>query len=120
MKDWANMDFASIKKFADVRYYGGLLVTFTLVLFLMDLLSTGVLMCARYAKNRITGSFTVTSSTSGMRPLPGLSNVIGVPGALENTARALAIDLAPIRVNNVAAGLIDTEMYSVSPTVMIC
>lgn len=35
-------------------------------------------------------------------------------GGLINTARALAIDLAPLRVNCIAPGLIQTELIEVS------
>ena len=35
---------------------------------------------------------------------------VGIAGAVEALARGLAIDLAPIRVNTVSVGAVDTEV----------
>jgi NAD(P)-dependent dehydrogenase (short-subunit alcohol dehydrogenase family) len=40
--------------------------------------------------------------------------VVGIAGAMPAAARGLALDLAPLRVNCVAPGITDTEMFSVS------
>lgn len=63
-----------------------------------------------YLVNDDTSSITFTSGTLGAKPIAGTSTFIGAAGALEATTRALAIELAPIRVNIVAPGAIDTPM----------
>ena len=56
-------------------------------------------------------SITFTSATVAQRPAPGWVLVgSGVTGALNSLSRGLALDLAPIRVNCVAPGVVDTEM----------
>jgi NAD(P)-dependent dehydrogenase (short-subunit alcohol dehydrogenase family) len=62
----------------------------------------------------VTESLTCTSGTSEHRPPPGWAVVVGVAGAVPATTRGLAIDLAPLRVNCIAPGLVDSEMHSVS------
>ena len=82
----------------------------------------GPLMCARYGKGRITESFTVTSGTFAVRPIPGLSNIVGGAGALVSATRGLALDLAPVRANCIAPGLVLTEMWEVRalPLLSVC
>ncbi|KAJ6508488.1 hypothetical protein C8R45DRAFT_1168655 [Mycena sanguinolenta] len=48
--------------------------------------------------------------TARARPRPGTSPMIGVAGAVEVLSRALAVDLAPIRVNVVIPGIVNTEL----------
>jgi NAD(P)-dependent dehydrogenase (short-subunit alcohol dehydrogenase family) len=55
-------------------------------------------------------SITYTSGTAVVKPFTGISGWIGIAAAVEATARALAIDLAPIRVNVVSPGAIVTPM----------
>jgi NAD(P)-dependent dehydrogenase (short-subunit alcohol dehydrogenase family) len=72
-------------------------------------------MAAKYAaKGFVTESFTCTSGTSSLRPAKGWSVTAGVAGSVPAMARGLAIDLAPLRVNCIAPGLVDTEMWEVS------
>jgi NAD(P)-dependent dehydrogenase (short-subunit alcohol dehydrogenase family) len=75
---------------------------------------TGFMLCARYGKGHITQSLTVTAGTAVQKPMAGWSFVIGGGGALLAVVRNLAIDLAPLRVNCIAPGLVVTEMYDVS------
>ncbi len=57
-------------------------------------------------------SITFTSGTIAQRPSPGWVLVgSGVAGALNSLSRGLALDLAPIRVNCVAPGVVDTELW---------
>jgi NAD(P)-dependent dehydrogenase (short-subunit alcohol dehydrogenase family) len=57
-------------------------------------------------------SISFTSATIGQRPTPGWVLVgSGISGALISLARGLAIDLAPVRVNVVAPGVVDTELW---------
>jgi NAD(P)-dependent dehydrogenase (short-subunit alcohol dehydrogenase family) len=58
------------------------------------------------------GSITFTSGTAAWRPLPGGSVGSASCGAIEAFARALAVELAPIRVNTIAPGLIDTPLIA--------
>ena len=54
-------------------------------------------------------TFTTTSAAIG-KPFPGRVTVIGQAGALVATAKALALELAPRRVNIVALGTVLTEL----------
>lgn len=60
-------------------------------------------------------SITFTSGTLSAKPIAGTSTFIGSSAALEATARAVAVELAPIRVNVVAPGAIDTPLLSAWP-----
>ncbi|KAJ6551641.1 hypothetical protein B0H19DRAFT_1073302 [Mycena capillaripes] len=76
-------------------------------------LSVGKLVAAnpgRYLNPAASSSITLTSGTLAHRPLPGLSPWIGVVGAVEVLSRALAVDLAPIRVNVIIPGAVKTEL----------
>jgi len=72
--------------------------------------------CVRLAVPRMPASkessITFTSATIAERPTPGWVLVgSGVSGALNSLARGLAVDLAPVRVNCVAPGVVDTELW---------
>ena len=49
------------------------------------------------------------------RPPAGVATIAAINGAIEALARALAVELAPIRVNAVAPGLVDTPIYAGLP-----
>lgn len=74
----------------------------------------GVLLSVKHALPHLstTGSITLTSGLYAHRPAKGTSLVTAQNGAVEHLARGLALDLAPIRVNAVTAGFIDTEAWS--------
>jgi NAD(P)-dependent dehydrogenase (short-subunit alcohol dehydrogenase family) len=77
-----------------------------------DLIGTkldGALLVAKHAA--VTGSLTFTSGIAAYRPAAGGSVVAAVNGALESLAYALAIEMAPIRVNVVSPGWIDTPIW---------
>lgn len=57
------------------------------------------------------GSLTLVSGSPARKCNPGMSSVSCVGSSVEALARALAIELAPRRVNVVAPGLIDTAMF---------
>jgi NAD(P)-dependent dehydrogenase (short-subunit alcohol dehydrogenase family) len=63
---------------------------------------------ARAAEFRTGGSLTL--GYFSIRPRPGVAIVAAVNGALESLTRALALELAPIRVNAVSPGTIDTPL----------
>ena len=64
----------------------------------------GPLFAAQQAAPRITepGSITFTSGIAASRPAPGGALAATVNGALESLVLALALELAPIRVNAVS------------------
>jgi NAD(P)-dependent dehydrogenase (short-subunit alcohol dehydrogenase family) len=57
------------------------------------------------------GSITLTTGIVGIRPWKGWSVVSAVAGAIESLTRALALDLAPLRVNAVCAGMVKTPLW---------
>jgi NAD(P)-dependent dehydrogenase (short-subunit alcohol dehydrogenase family) len=73
----------------------------------------GPLFAAQHAAPRITkpGSITFTSGVAASRPAPGGALAATVNGALESMVLALALELAPIRVNAVSPGWVDTPMW---------
>jgi len=58
-----------------------------------------------------TGSFVLSSGATASRPTVGMLAVAGTNGAVDAITRGLALELAPIRVNAVAPGTIDTGAY---------
>jgi NAD(P)-dependent dehydrogenase (short-subunit alcohol dehydrogenase family) len=60
---------------------------------------------------RAGGSFVFMSGTAGTRPLAGAAVASGSCAAVESFARAMALDLAPLRVNAVAPGYVDTPLF---------
>ncbi|KAJ7675670.1 hypothetical protein DFH06DRAFT_1170177, partial [Mycena polygramma] len=64
----------------------------------------------RYLKAAHTSSITLSSAVAAHRPIPGFSSIMGVPGAIEALSRGLAVDLAPIRVNVIIVGAIESEL----------
>jgi len=60
------------------------------------------------AKMGAGGSITFMSGAAAIRPIRGASVATASCAAVEAFARALAVDLAPIRVNAIQPGLIDT------------
>lgn len=61
---------------------------------------------------RASGSITLTSGAYAARPAKGASTMVALNAALEGLVRALAIDLAPLRVNAVSPGVVDTPVFS--------
>jgi NAD(P)-dependent dehydrogenase (short-subunit alcohol dehydrogenase family) len=61
------------------------------------------------------GSITLTSGVYGVRPSKGASTLAAINSAVEGLVRGLAVDLAPIRVNVVSPGLVETPMYEGIP-----
>lgn len=73
----------------------------------------GALLLAKHGAPRIRagGSITFTSGIAAYRPSRGGAVVAAVNGALAALGRALAIELAPIRVNVVSPGWVDTPVW---------
>ena len=53
----------------------------------------------------------LTTGIAGQRPLPGTTVAASLCGAMESLTRALALELAPIRVNVVSPGVVRTELW---------
>lgn len=56
------------------------------------------------------GSLTFMGGTGGRRPTVGLGPAAGVTAALPALAANLALEVAPVRVNLIAAGFVDTPL----------
>jgi NAD(P)-dependent dehydrogenase (short-subunit alcohol dehydrogenase family) len=70
---------------------------------------------ARAADIRPGGSLTLVSGYLSIRPRPNSAIVGAANGALESLARSLALEMAPIRVNAVSPGIIDTPIRAAMP-----
>ena len=81
----------------------------------LDMRFWGAFYAAKFAatKMRAGGSITFMSGTTAIRPLRGASVATASCGAVEAFARSLAVDLAPIRVNTIQPGLVDTPFLDV-------
>ena len=92
--DFAAVDLERARRFFEVRFWGAVTA-------------------AKYAAKRIksTGSIILTNGIIGLRPQKGWVIAAGIAGALKAVTRALAIELAPIRVNLVCAGIVRTELW---------
>lgn len=63
-------------------------------------------------KIRPGGSITFFAGIWSQRPAPGSSVVTAINSAIEGLGRALALELAPIRVNTISPGIVDTPIYA--------
>jgi NAD(P)-dependent dehydrogenase (short-subunit alcohol dehydrogenase family) len=70
---------------------------------------------ARSAEIRPGGSLTLVSGFLSIRPRPNSAIVGAANGAIESLARSLALELAPVRVNCVSPGIIDTPIRAAMP-----
>lgn len=78
-----------------------------------DLRYWGALTAAKAAQGRLRpgGSIVFTSGVAGARPLAGWSLGASICSAMEGLTRALAVELAPIRVNIVSPGVVRTPLW---------
>jgi len=60
----------------------------------------------------VTESITMISAASARAALPGTVALAGVNGAIERIVSPLAAELAPVRVNAVSPGIVDTAWWS--------
>jgi NAD(P)-dependent dehydrogenase (short-subunit alcohol dehydrogenase family) len=72
-----------------------------------------VLAAVKYASRHIrkNGSIVLTTGIAGERPLKGWTLAASVCGAVVSLTRALAVELAPIRVNAVSPGVVRTNLW---------
>jgi NAD(P)-dependent dehydrogenase (short-subunit alcohol dehydrogenase family) len=60
-------------------------------------------------------SITFISASSARAGIPATSGLAAINGAVEALVKPLAVELAPIRVNAVSPGLVDTPWWSALP-----
>ena len=70
---------------------------------------------AALPKLRAQASVTIISAASARAAFPGTAGLAAVNGALEAMVAPLAVELAPIRVNAVSPGVIDTPWWHGMP-----
>jgi NAD(P)-dependent dehydrogenase (short-subunit alcohol dehydrogenase family) len=89
-----NTDAETARRFFGLRYWGAYLA-------------------AMYGSACIRegGSIVFTSGIAGQRPRKGWSVAASICSAMEGLTRALAVELAPIRVNIVSPGVVKTPLW---------
>lgn len=77
----------------------------------------GAIMAVKHGVSQIRkgGSITLTTGALGRRPRKGTLVIAGMASAIDGLTRALAIELAPIRVNAVCAGTVRTNLLADMP-----
>ena len=95
-KGLAELDLQAARAAFDVRFWGALTL-------------------AKHGAFRDGGSLTLTDGTLGHIPMKGSAISTAAAGAIEHLARALAVELAPVRVNCVCPGLIRTAVWDAMP-----
>ena len=86
------------KQFFNLRYWGA----FAAVKYAMPHINTG-------------GSIVLTGGSAGARPGSGWSLGASVCAMMEGFTRAMAVELAPIRVNLVVPGIVKTDLWNNMP-----
>jgi len=73
----------------------------------------GALAAIKYGAPQIHkgGSISLISGTANARPGKGWALASSICGAVEGLVRAMAVELAPIRVNSVVPGVIRTDLW---------
>src|SRR5258705_3077554 len=91
----ASTDVEAARRFFTLRYWGAYLA-------------------AKYGSSRIRtgGSIVFTSGIAALRPSPGWALGASICAAMEGLTRALAVELAPIRVNIVSPGIVKTPLWA--------
>jgi NAD(P)-dependent dehydrogenase (short-subunit alcohol dehydrogenase family) len=94
----ASTDLETARRFFNLRYWGAFLA-------------------AKHGSGNIRagGSIVFTSGIAAQRPHPGWALGASITSAMEGLTRALAVELAPIRVNIVSPGVVKTPLWSAMP-----
>jgi NAD(P)-dependent dehydrogenase (short-subunit alcohol dehydrogenase family) len=94
----ADTDLTTARQFFELRYWGALTA-------------------AKYAAPRIRsgGSIVFTSGIAAARPQAGWALGASICAAMEGLTRALAVELAPLRVNIVSPGFVRTPLWRNMP-----
>ena len=74
---------------------------------------TGPLLLAKHFAPRLApgGSFLFMSGATALKPAPGMLAVAATNAAVDAITAGLAVELAPVRVNAISPGTIDTGAY---------
>lgn len=74
---------------------------------------TGPILLAKHFAGNLAsdGSFLFMSGATALKPSPGMLAVAATNAAVDAITAGLAVELAPIRVNSIAPGTIDTGAY---------
>lgn len=90
-----DMDIDAAQKFWNIRYWGAMAAV-------------------KYGSPYINqnGSVTLTGGIAGARPGAGWSLGASICSAMEGFTRAMAVELAPVRVNLVAPGVVKTNLWN--------
>jgi len=77
----------------------------------------GAFTAAKYASKLIRpqGSIVLTTGIASLRPRKGWSVAASLCGAMDALTRALAVELAPVRVNAVSPGVVRTALWDNMP-----
>lgn len=86
---------------------------FTAARSLLESKQWGQMLCVHHALPYLnkTGSITLFSGTVTQKPLPGATMFAAAGAATEAAGRIWAFELAPIRVNTIVPGVIDTGVW---------
>jgi len=81
---------------------------------LVDSKQWGQLYCVKYAIPYLdkSGSITLFSGTVTQKALPGATMFAAAGAATEASARIWALELAPVRVNTIVPGIIETPVWT--------
>jgi len=81
---------------------------------LLETKQWGQMLCVHHALPYLSkeGSITLFSGTVTQKPLPGATMFAAVGAASEASGRIWAYELAPIRVNTIVPGVIETDIWS--------
>lgn len=71
--------------------------------------------CLRLAQGRVRRSVTLVTGAASRVAMAGLSGLAATNGALDAMIGPLALEFAPVRVNSVSPGLIDTPYWQKLP-----
>jgi NAD(P)-dependent dehydrogenase (short-subunit alcohol dehydrogenase family) len=90
----ADTDVEAARRFFDLRYWGAF-------------------MAAKYGSSKIRpgGSIVFTSGLAGQRPHAGWALGASICSAIKGLTRALAVELAPLRVNIVSPGVVRSPLW---------
>jgi len=80
-----------------------------------EVLFWGALISAKYTAQKEYikpgGSITMTIGSSFRKPMKGWVMAAALTGAVDGLTRGLAVQLAPVRVNTISPGYVDTEIW---------
>ena len=98
MGHFSELPVADVREAFDSKFWGQYLAVRAAIPYLND-----------------TSSITLTSGVYGIRPPQGATTLASINSAIDGLVRGLSVDLAPIRVNVVSPGIVDTPLYGGMP-----